>query len=187
MAMTAAACDDTDGNGGTTKETRQNRPQVSSALDVSVKDATGATVRLADRYNGKVVLIVNVASRCGFTPQYEGLEKLHKTYADKGLAIAAFPCNQFRGQEPGSIGEIVEFCQSKYGVTFDIYDKIEVNGDSADPLYAYLTGPEAPIDDKGPVKWNFEKFLIGRDGKLIARYRSRTTPQQIEADIQAAL
>ncbi|MEN6665309.1 MAG: glutathione peroxidase [Phycisphaerae bacterium] len=158
-----------------------------SALAFTVKDMEGKDVTLADKYAGKVVLIVNVASKCGFTRQYKGLQELHEQYAVKGLAIAGFPCNQFGGQEPGDNKTIREFCESKFAVKFDLFDKIDVNGDKASPLYKYLTGENVPVADKGPVKWNFEKFLIGKDGQMIARYRSGIKPAQIAKDIEAAL
>ena len=161
--------------------------QPATGLSFVVKDPQGKDVDLSQKYGGKVVLIVNVASKCGYTPQYKGLEDLHEKYAAKGLAILAFPCNQFGNQEPGTIGEIQEFCTSKFGVKFDLFDKIDVNGKSASPLYRHLTGQSVPFADKGPIKWNFEKFLIGRDGKLIARYRSKVTPEEIVKDIEAAL
>ncbi|MCE5276443.1 MAG: glutathione peroxidase [Planctomycetaceae bacterium] len=166
-------------------EVAATRP--ASALAYTVKDMEGKDVVLADKYAGKVVLIVNVASKCGFTRQYKGLQELHDQYAAKGLAIAGFPCNQFGGQEPGDNKTIREFCESTYKVKFDLFDKIDVNGDQASPLYKYLTGETVPVADKGPVKWNFEKFLIGKDGQVIARYRSRVKPAQIAKDIEAAL
>lgn len=157
------------------------------ALAFAVKDIAGKEVRLDEKYAGKMVLIVNVASRCGYTPQYKGLEELHEKYAEKGLAVLGFPCNQFGSQEPGTDEEIQKFCTSNYSVKFDLFDKIDVNGDKASPLYKYLTGKDAPITDKGEVKWNFEKFLVGKDGQVIARYRSKVTPEQIRKDIEVAL
>lgn len=161
-------------------------PDTPAVLGFTMKSLDGKDVALSG-YKGKVLLIVNVASRCAATPQYAGLEKLHEKYAAKGLAVLGMPCNQFGQQEPGAAPEIREFCQSTYDVKFDMFDKIEVNGASAAPLYRYLTGPDAPIADKGPVKWNFEKFLVGRDGRVIARYRTKVTPEQLVADIEAAL
>jgi glutathione peroxidase len=158
-----------------------------SALGFTVKDIAGEEVDLARKYRGKVVLIVNVASRCGYTKQYGGLETLHEKYAAKGLAVLGFPCNQFGGQEPGANAEIREFCRTRFGVEFDLFDKIDVNGQAASPLYQRLTGDQVPFADKGPVKWNFEKFLVGRDGQLIARYRSKVTPEQLVGDIETAL
>lgn len=137
-------------------------------------------------YKGKVVLIVNTASKCGFTPQYEGLEKLYNLYKAKGLVILGFPCNQFASQEPGSAEEISKFCTLKYGVTFPMFMKIEVNGENADPLYKYLKAslPEATTSD---IKWNFTKFLLDRTGKPIKRYPSATKPEEIIGDIEKLL
>jgi glutathione peroxidase len=158
-----------------------------SALAFTVKDISGKEVSLARKCAGKVALIVNVASKCGYTPQYKGLEALHEKYSAKGLVLLGFPCNQFGGQEPGTNQEIREFCQTKFDVKFDLFDKIDVNGEKASPLYKYLTGPDVPVQDKGAVKWNFEKFLVGKDGQVIARYRSPVKPEDIDKDIQAAL
>lgn len=138
-----------------------------------VQDIKGNTVDLS-RYKGKPILVVNVASRCGFTPQYEGLEELYKKYKDKGLAIIGFPANNFGAQEPGTNEEIAEFCRFNYGVTFDMMAKISVKGKDMHPVYEFLIN-NAP--EKGDVKWNFEKFLIGKDGTVKARFRSATQPQ----------
>ena len=156
-------------------------------LGYTVKDIDGKEVNLASKYGGKVVLIVNTASKCGYTKQYKGLQALHDKYAEQGLAILGFPCNQFGGQEPGSAQEIKDFCDAKFGVKFDLFAKIDVNGDAAAPLYKHLTSPDAPVADRGPVKWNFEKFLVGKDGQLIGRYRSKTTPEDLDALIAEAL
>lgn len=145
--------------------------------DITVKDMNGKDVHLSD-YKGKVLLIVNVASQCGFTPQYEGLEKIYKKYNEKGFEILAFPCNQFGEQEPGTNQEIKNFCSSKYGVTFKLFDKIEVNGKNRSPLYKKLT--ENTNTKQGDIKWNFEKFLIAKDGEIIARFRSAVTPESKE-------
>ena len=145
--------------------------------DITVKDMNGKDVHLSD-YKGKVLLIVNVASECGFTPQYEGLEKIYKKYKDKGFEILAFPCNQFGGQEPGTNEQIKNFCSSKFGVTFKFFDKIEVNGTNRSPLYAKLTSNTNTA--QGDVKWNFEKFLISKDGEIVARFRSAVTPESDE-------
>jgi glutathione peroxidase len=126
-----------------------------------------------ERYAGNVLLIVNVASKCGFTPQYEGLEKLYKTYRDRGFRLLAFPCNDFGGQEPGTIEEIRQFCTLNYGVTFDLFEKVHCIGEERHPLYDWLT-THAP--ETGDVKWNFEKFLIARDGTCAARFSSKTAP-----------
>jgi glutathione peroxidase len=145
--------------------------------NITVKDMNGNDVNLS-AYKGKVLLIVNVASKCGFTPQYEGLENIYKKYKDQGFEILAFPCNQFGGQEPGTNEEIHEFCTSKYGVTFKQFDKIEVNGKNRSPLYSVLT--TNTNTEQGDVKWNFEKFLISKDGEIVARFRSKVTPESDE-------
>lgn len=145
--------------------------------NITVKDMNGNDVNLS-AYKGKVLLIVNVASKCGFTPQYEGLEKIYKKYKDQGFEILAFPCNQFGGQEPGTNEEIHEFCTSKYGVTFRQFDKIDVNGKNRSPLYSVLT--TNTNTEQGDVKWNFEKFLISKDGEIVARFRSKITPESDE-------
>jgi len=130
------------------------------------------------KYAGNLVLVVNVASHCGFTPQYDGLEKLYQEYKDKGLVILAFPCNQFGGQEPGDAAEIMSFCKLNYGVTFPIFSKIKVNGKEAHPLYNYLK-TELPDTLGGRIKWNFTKFLVDRTGKPIKRFESNETPDKI--------
>jgi len=147
---------------------------------ITVKDMNGKDVALSD-YKGKVLLIVNVASKCGFTPQYEGLEKIYKKYKDQGFEILAFPCNQFGGQEPGTNEEIKNFCSSEYSVTFKLFNKIDVNGDNRSPLYAKLTSNTNT--EQGDVKWNFEKFLISKKGEIVARFRSKVTP---ESDVISA-
>ena len=178
---------------------------MSNVYDFAVSAADGSTVGL-DTYKGKAMLIVNVASKCGLTPQYEGLEALNIANADRGLQILGFPCNQFGGQEPGTADEIAEFCSLTYNVTFPILGKIDVNGADADPLYSYLRAQD-PGDfgpDSGPifahisktkpeaigtdeVKWNFTKFLVGRDGNVIRRYEPGVTPEEIAADLDAVL
>ena len=150
-----------------------------TALSFEVESIEGESVDLA-QYRGDVVLIVNTASRCGFTKQYAGLQSLYEQHREAGFVVLGFPCNQFKNQEPGSDEEIATFCEKNYGVTFPLFSKIEVNGDDAAPLYRYLTGEEAGLEDAGPVKWNFEKFLIGRDGRVIARYRSKVAPESEE-------
>jgi glutathione peroxidase len=150
-------------------------------------ETTGGKSKSLEDYRGKVLLVVNTASKCGFTPQFEGLESLYQTYRDKGLEIIGFPCNQFGKQDPGSNGEITEFCQLNYGVSFPMMAKIEVNGTGADPLYKYLK-KEAPgaLGSQG-IKWNFTKFLIDPEGNVLKRYGSTTKPEAIEADITALL
>ena len=144
---------------------------------ITVRDMDGKDVNLS-AYKGKVLLIVNVASKCGFTPQYEGLEKIYKKYKAEGFEILAFPCNQFGGQEPGTNEEIQNFCSSKYDVTFKLFDKIDVNGDHRSPLYTALT--TNTNTEQGDVKWNFEKFLISRNGEITERFRSKITPESDE-------
>lgn len=149
--------------------------------DFSVKTRKGDDKSLFD-FKGKVLLIVNTATGCGFTPQYEGLEKLYETYHEKGLEILDFPCNQFGHQAPGSDTEIHEFCTGKYKTQFDQFKKINVNGEDADPLYKWLTSQKG-----GKIKWNFTKFLIDRDGHIVKRYGSITKPEKIEKDIKELL
>ncbi len=155
------------------------QPAEPSALDFTMKSLAGKEVDLK-KYHGKVVLVVNVASRCGLTPQYSDLQKLHEKYNEKGLAILGFPCNQFGKQEPGSSQDIAEFCKENYGVTFDMFEKIDVNGEGAADLYKLLTKLDAQPKGAGDVSWNFEKFLIDRDGKVVARFAPRTAPDDKE-------
>ena len=157
-----------------------------SIYAIAVKDIDGQPTTLK-AYQGKVMLIVNVASKCGYTPQYAGLETLYEKYKDKGLSVLGFPCNQFGGQEPGTNEEIKQFCSSKYEVTFPLFDKIEVNGSNRHPLYAALAGSGSPFP--GDIKWNFNKFLIGRDGKILKRFESKVKPDSPELvqAVEAAL
>ncbi len=157
-----------------------------SIYDITVKDIDGKDTVLAG-YQGKVLLIVNVASKCGYTPQYKNLEAVYQKYQSQGLVILGFPCNQFGSQEPGTDAEIKQFCSSKYDVTFPLFDKIEVNGPNRHPLYTALAGDASPFP--GNIKWNFTKFLIGRDGKILNRFDSKVTPDSPEATaaIEAAL
>lgn len=150
--------------------------------EFSVTDAAGNDVKLAD-YKTKVVLIVNVASKCGFTKQYAGLETLYAKLKDKGLVILGFPCNQFGKQEPGTNEEIQQFCKLNYGVSFPVFAKIEVNGADAHPLYKYLKKEAPGIAGTKAIKWNFTKFLIGPEGNVVKRYGSRETPEDLEKDI----
>ena len=150
-----------------------------SIYDFTVNDIDGSAVKL-DQYRGQVVLIVNVASKCGFTPQYEGLQKLYIDYKESGLVILGFPANNFMKQEPGSDAEIKEFCSLHFGVTFPMFSKISVKGEDIHPLYAWLTSRESNPGFAGGISWNFNKFLIGRDGKVIARFGSRTKPEDGE-------
>jgi len=137
-------------------------------------------------YAGRVALVVNTASECGFTPQFEGLELLFDKYADQGLVVLGFPCNQFGGQEPGDEEQIGAFCQRNYGVTFPMFAKVDVNGDDAHPLFDWLKSEKGGLLGS-KIKWNFTKFLVGRDGQVIQRYGSRTAPEDIAGDIEAAL
>ena len=150
-----------------------------SPLDYKMKSITGKEVDLGE-YKGKVVLIVNVASKCGYTPQYEGLEALHKKYKDKGLVVLGFPANEFGGQEPGTDLEIAEFCRDNYGVNFPMFSKVVVKGEGIAPLYDHLTSKTSNPKFAGPIGWNFEKFVIGRDGKVVARYPSKVKPESPE-------
>jgi glutathione peroxidase len=157
-----------------------------SIYELKVKDIDGKYVSLAD-YKGKVVLIVNVASKCGLTPQYKGLESAYEKYKDKGFVVLGFPCNQFAGQEPGTNDEIKKFCSAKYNVSFPMFDKVDVNGENRHPLYVTLAGKESPYP--GDIKWNFGKFLIGKDGNILKRFEPRTTPDspEVTSAIEAAL
>lgn len=158
-------------------------------LGQSMKSLTGKKIDLA-KYKGKVLLIVNTASECGATPQYEALQTLHEKYADKGLVVLGFPCNQFGGQEPGTEKEIASFCKKNYGVTFDMFAKVETKGKKAAPLFKYLTSKNSGLSDSGPVGWNFEKFLISKTGKPAARFRTSDEPDSekvlkaIEVELQ---
>ena len=137
-------------------------------------------------YDGEVVLVVNTASHCGFTPQYAGLEELHRTYHERGFTVLGFPCNQFGAQEPGTEEEIGEFCERNYGVTFPMFAKIDVNGGDEHPLYTWLKSQEGGLLGNR-IKWNFTKFLVGRDGRVLARYAPSTEPAELAADIEKAL
>ena len=209
--MMATGCNNQ--NNKTTQVTPEPEPvveQTSGIYDITVKDMDGSDVSLAN-YKGKVLLIVNVASKCGLTPQYEGLEALYQKYKDQGLEILAFPCNQFLEQEPGTNEEIQSFCSLNYKVTFPLFDKIDVNGEAESPLYAYLK-KEAPFkgypegteefatmldeihqktgtgfDQGDAIRWNFGKFLVSKDGKTILRFEPMVTPDMMEEAIQEFL
>jgi glutathione peroxidase len=157
-----------------------------SLYDIAVRDIDGNAATLAP-YKGRVVLVVNVASECGYTPQYQGLEAVFKKYQDKGLTVLGFPCNQFGGQEPGSNAEIKKFCTDTFHVTFPLYDKLEVNGANRHPLYTALAGKDSPFP--GNIGWNFTKFLVGRDGRIVHRFASAAEPESPEVikAIEAAL
>lgn len=151
-----------------------------------VKSTNGNTVDLS-QYQGKVLLIVNTASQCGFTPQYQELEQLHQQYHEKGLEILAFPCNQFGGQEPGSDQDIAQFCELNFGVTFQVLSKINVNGPDAEPLFEYLKDQARGVLKTRAIKWNFTKFLVNKDGVVVKRYAPRTKPSQFVQSIEEEL
>jgi glutathione peroxidase len=161
-----------------------------SVHDIPLNTLSGQPSSLGD-LAGKTLLVVNVASKCGLTPQYTGLEQLHERYADRGFSVVGFPCNQFGGQEPGSAEEIEQFCSTTYGVTFPMFEKIDVNGPGRHPVYTELTELPDAEGEAGDIQWNFEKFLVGPDGKVIARFRPMTTPEDpglvsaIEANLPA--
>lgn len=157
-----------------------------SVYDFSATAIDGKSVSL-DTYKGKVLLIVNTASQCGFTPQYKGLQALHEQYGEKDLVVLGFPCNQFGQQEPGSSEQIQSFCETTFGVSFPLFQKIDVNGSNAHPLYQYLTKEAPGILGTKNVKWNFTKFLVDRNGKVVKRYPPTATPEAIAKDIQALL
>mgnify|MGYP001824323558 CR=1 FL=1 len=154
--------------------------------DFEVQTITGKNIRL-ETYKNQVMLIVNTASKCGFTPQYEGLEALYQKYKDKGLVILGFPCNQFGGQEPGSESDIAEFCELNYGVSFPMFAKIDVNGDGADPLFKHLKKSQKGLLGSEKIKWNFTKFLVNRDGEVIERYAPTAKPKDLAKDIESLL
>lgn len=153
-----------------------------SVHDFTVVDIRGAEQNLSD-YRGKVLLIVNTASKCGFTPQFKGLETLYQKYSDRNFTILGFPCNQFGKQDPGTEEEILEFCQINYGVTFPMFSKLEVNGDNAHPLYKFLKSEAPGIMGSEKIKWNFTKFLIDGNGKVVQRFGSNTKPEDIEEQV----
>jgi glutathione peroxidase len=159
---------------------------VSSIYDFSTNSLEGQSLPLSN-FKDKVMLIVNTASKCGFTTQYTGLQKLHDSYTDKGLVVLGFPCNQFGGQEPDGAAEIQSFCQTRFGVSFPLSEKIEVNGDNAHPLYKYLTTTKPGLLGFKDIKWNFTKFLVDRQGKVVKRYAPTDTPEAIAKDIEALL
>ncbi|MGF6642531.1 glutathione peroxidase [Paraburkholderia sp. GAS82] len=159
---------------------------MTSIYSFSARTLGGEEVSL-DRYSGKVLLIVNTASECGFTPQYAGLQKLYETYAGRDFEILGFPCNQFGKQEPGDATQIGSFCEKNYGVSFPMFDKIDVNGANAHPLYRYLTGEAPGLLGLEGIKWNFTKFLVSRDGTVVKRYAPVTKPESITGEIEKLL
>ena len=159
---------------------------MSTVYDFEALSIDGHNVALS-QYRGQVLLIVNTASACGFTPQFTGLEKLHQQYGPQGLAVIGFPCNQFASQDPGDDAQIASFCQKNYGVSFRMMSKIKVNGDGAPPLYQWLTAEAPGLLGSKAIKWNFTKFLVARDGRVLKRYAPQDTPARIAKDIEAAL
>lgn len=159
---------------------------MSSIYDFEAQSIDGKTVSLA-QFRGKPLLIVNTASACGFTPQFGGLEKLHQAYGSRGLVVLGFPCNQFGSQDPGSNDEISSFCQLNYGVSFPMMSKVDVNGDAAHPLYQWLTAEAPGLLGSKAIKWNFTKFLVGKDGRVIKRYAPQDAPEKLGSDVEAAL
>ncbi|MCA1780633.1 MAG: glutathione peroxidase [Dermatophilaceae bacterium] len=153
--------------------------------DFTVRTIDGTEQSLS-AYAGQVVLVVNTASQCGFTPQYAGLEQLWSDHRDEGFVVLGFPCNQFGGQEPGSEGEIAAFCETSFGVSFPMFAKVDVNGNGADPLFEWLRSEKGGLLG-GRIKWNFTKFLVGRDGQVIKRYAPQTSPADLASDVEAAL
>jgi glutathione peroxidase len=159
---------------------------MSSIHPFEIETISGKSTKLKD-YKGKVILIVNTASKCGLTPQFEGLEKLYGKYKDQGLVILGFPCNQFGQQDPGSNDEIQEFCQINYGVSFPMHAKIDVNGDNTHPLFQHLKSEAPGVLGSQKIKWNFTKFLVGKDGEVLERFAPATKPEKLEEAIEKAL
>ncbi|MBP7829903.1 MAG: glutathione peroxidase [Kiritimatiellae bacterium] len=176
------------GGAGTQPARAEEKADVKSVHDVTVKNIEGDEVPLSG-YQGKVLLIVNVASRCGFTPQYEGLQKLYERYEKAGLVVLGFPANNFMNQEPGTDAEIKEFCSTRFRVTFPMFSKISVKGNDIHPLYRFLTSKETNPEFAGPISWNFNKFLVDRDGRVVARFGSREAPDspEVMAAVEKAL
>ena len=159
---------------------------MTTIYDFTVNDIGGQPIKL-DRYKNKVLLVVNTASKCGFTPQYKGLEALYRKYKDRGLEVLGFPCNQFGAQEPGNEQEIATFCETNYDVTFPMFSKVDVNGEGTAPVYRYLKSARPGLLGTEAIKWNFTKFLVDLDGNVVARFAPNDTPESIERDIAKAL
>ena len=158
-----------------------------TTLDTFSATLLDGTLQPLDQYRGQVVLVVNVASNCGFTSQYQGLQALYEKFQARGFAVLGFPCNQFGGQEPGDANDIRQFCDTRYRITFPMFDKIDVNGANAHPLFQWLKSARPGVLGSEAIKWNFTKFLVGRDGRVVARYAPTTAPSDLEKDINAAL
>ena len=159
---------------------------MSKIYEYSVKDKDDSEIKMGD-YRGKTLLIVNTASKCGFTPQYDGLNELQKKYADQGFSVLAFPCNQFGKQEPGSNSEIQDFCSLNFDVSFPVLAKIDVNGENDEPLFGHLKSEKPGIMGSKGIKWNFTKFLVDKNGEVLKRFSSKTTPSEIEKEIESIL
>lgn len=157
-----------------------------SIYDYKVKDIDGNEVVMSE-FKGKVLMIVNVASKCGFTPQYEGLQKLYDAYKDQGLIVLGFPCNQFGAQEQGGEAEIKDFCETNFSISFPMFAKIDVNGDNAEPLFLFLQNAKKGFMNTGPIKWNFSKFVVDKEGNVVGRYGSLDDPAALEDDIKKLL
>jgi glutathione peroxidase len=186
LIITSAAVALTRANKTTTNESVKMIEK--SVLEFTMKDIDGKDVKL-DEYRGKVLMLVNVASHCGYTPQYEGLESIYKKYKDQGLVVMGFPANNFLGQEPGTNEEIKTFCKTKYNVSFPMFAKISVKGDDIHPLYRFLTGKNTDPEFSGDISWNFNKFLVDRSGKIVNRFETKEKPEseKIIASIESAL
>ncbi len=159
---------------------------MSKIYEYSVKDKDDSEIKMGD-YRGKTLLIVNTASKCGFTPQYDGLNELQKKYSDQGFSVLAFPCNQFGKQEPGSNSEIQDFCSLNFDVSFPVLAKIDVNGENEEPLFGHLKSEKPGIMGSKGIKWNFTKFLVNKNGEVLKRFSSKTTPSEIEKEIESIL
>ena len=159
---------------------------MTTIADFTVVNNKGEQIDLKQKL-GKIILVVNTASKCGFTPQYEGLEELFQQYREQGFEVLAFPCNQFGGQEPGNASEIAEFCKVNFGLTFPLMEKVDVNGDDASPLFDWMKAEKPGLMGSKAIKWNFTKFLVNREGEVIKRYASTTKPEQMAKDIEALL
>lgn len=170
---------------GTSQKNTAGKEEGQNFYDFKANNIQGEEINM-NSYAGKVLLVVNTASKCGFTPQFEGLEALYQKYKNEGLVVLGFPSNQFLNQDPGSNDEILEFCQANYGVTFPMFEKIDVNGENAHPMYTFLKN-NVPDTKPTDIKWNFNKFLIGKDGKPLKRYSSKVKPMDIESDVRSAL
>lgn len=185
-AQDGTAPSETSGSKESVAQSNEDKQMTAPIYEFKAKSLNGEEISL-DKYKGDVLLIVNTASKCGYTPQYEGLEELHKKYSDRGLRVLGFPCNQFGAQEPGDSAEIGAFCQKNYGVDFQMFDKVDVNGKDAHPLYKYLTHEAKGALGTEAIKWNFTKFLVDRNGEVLKRYAPTVKPEEIAPDIEKEL